>query len=775
MPFTLTETAPENGAVVLRDNDDPAADPPPAEQQQDDEAAPQPEQPLATTRLQTDRARREQPNNGYTPVIYKADTPPAPLGELAPVMAQIPTLQQKNIADDLFNLMVQARTGKECLLQLNTGQVFTSALVAVPKTANVRAIYGLNFGTAPLGANSPIKNTIMALTGDGGTLLGHPEVIVLPATTVNLQRCLAPTKEKTEQDLTNSNGTVQKFLCKPIQTQSKEDIMEIAPFPTFLAYDALTRDIPAVEFYDRVVSSTHTSPMMTHLLAFLRSVMVGELRRQDNPPSVALEEWNQAIPREARAWKIDKCKALFPQVYATTAPPQVPQGPPPPLPSLNEKLMEQMLELMRLQMAQQPKQASFQEEKKEETGLQELTTKVSDMESTQMKIMCGQHPDSDMSALPQWYNDLFRKNQDKKDRDMIVAKALSARPRFEDYKIKTYPEMKKMIIERNWVGHEAGMIPRFAYACYGLTVFALQDFTDDEVADMTFDEHALDSATYTTASEYKHAKKKLVATVPEDGPKWKAMILCFTNLLRNLFTLDSPMFAAMVELALLINDYPPEVLEKLPHHAKAAILWIIHLQARHYAQGHMYQGSPMGEFVHEFSYMVSLIKSGAMHQVSLAALPAGLLRPVSTKRKAEEGTTAGLGARLDELNRLEKRLKQMDYKKNPAGGDVGKEKEKRFDPWNEKLKATLEGPLRASHSPSLTQICTYCGLTRDDTLIPNASKRVCKSWMVLGKCNYQNCKLLHRTATDEQVTQILKKLDTFINAPDACPKGKGDS
>lgn len=713
----------------------------------------------------------QQPHlNGYVPTVYTADTPPAPRGEIAAELAKTSTLQQKTITADLYTLLQNAQTAPASLMQLNVGRIHTTALVPIPKTAKVRLVYDFSYGTAPLGSQSPIKDTLLALTGDGGALLGHPDAMVLPASSIKLRNCLAAPHDRIQQTLTNAASPVDKYLFKPGNIAAKEDIMGIAPIPAFMAYDALDRDIPAAEMYDRAISMEHNTPVMEHLLNFLRAVMVGDLRKTDKSPAVDLTDWNKALPREAREWKIGQCNALFPTIFAPQhGPVSVPNGPPP-LPSTNDKLMEQMLKFMNLQMAKEnSSQAGFQEEKKEEHQPADLSTKVSDIETERMLIMCGQDPTSDVSALPKWFGDLFRKNMDKKDKDMIVAQALSARPRFEDYPIKAYPEMKRMIMDRNWVGFEAGMTPCFAYACYGLTPFALQDFTEDEVANMTWDEHALEAANSTSATEYKQAKKKLVASIPEDGQKWKAMILRFTNLLRMLFTMECPLFLKMVEIALLINGYPPEVINKLSHAAKAALTWVVHLQARYFAQGKMYAENPEGEYLPAFTRVFHLLKSGAIHQISIATLPAALQNPPG-KRKGDE--IEGLrGAHLDSLMRIEKKLKTLEGGKT-TDNETGKEK--RVDPWNTKLKEKLEAPLTVAAYPTLTQICTYCGLTKEDTLIPNASKRICKSWLVLGKCRYPNCKLLHRTATEEQVTVILKKLDQFVNAPEQCPKGKGD-
>ena len=74
---------------------------------------------------------------------------------------------------------------------------------------------------------------------------------------------------------------------------------------------------------------------------------------------------------------------------------------------------------------------------------------------------------------------LFQKNQDKTDRDHIVAEVLAGKGHFEDTEIPIFPELKKMIFERNWVGGEAGGTPKFAYAWYDIPPFTMLDLSED--------------------------------------------------------------------------------------------------------------------------------------------------------------------------------------------------------------------------------------------------------------------------------------------------------
>ena len=337
------------------------------------------------------------------------------------------------------------------------------------------------------------------------------------------------------------------------------------------------------------------------------------------------------------------------------------------------------------------------EEKKEEAP----SLKASTFEKQILKTLCGLPRDIDDSSLPKWYLDLFGKNQDDKDRDQIVAEVLTSTLRFKDAEIPVYPELKKIILKRNWVGGKAGSKPKYAYMCYGITPFAMMDLLEDQIAQMEFDSQFIADSSTITPSELKALKQKLIAKVPMDGAKWKAILLKFTNLLFILFKGKCPLYTKMLDIAKAIRKYPAEVLDKNPMHAKASVLWVIHLQASHFAQGKMDPRSPTTMCLPAFKLMYNQICSTAVHMVSIAGLPA----------KLEYTPTPDL-KRKHEPKPLDPEAGQPDQKKGKPS------KEKKEAPWNTLLKDALENPLKVAGNPSLKAIARHCNLLRDDMIIP---------------------------------------------------------
>ena len=78
-------------------------------------------------------------------------------------------------------------------------------------------------------------------------------------------------------------------------------------------------------------------------------------------------------------------------------------------------------------------------------------------------------------------------------------------------------EKRGEIVGGGWVGGEAGGQPKYAYACYGVSPFAMLDLSDDIIANMDLTASFLCKLSAVTLKDLKSSKVRLVATVPMDG------------------------------------------------------------------------------------------------------------------------------------------------------------------------------------------------------------------------------------------------------------------
>ena len=691
------------------------------------------------------------PMTNHTPVLFTNINLPDAIGDIAKTFAATPTNIQRKNAMDLYDYL----WNEQEITRVNVGNPLMTAIVAIPNTCKVKVVYGLGYGTAGLGQTTPIDNKFIMLHGEGNnTDIGYPDVIMMNNNIRKQTEVLNPSDATVQDLLTTKGENFGNHLTPPRLVTTKKKIMNIAPIPSYFIYDGFEQELNAADIYERLLQSAHPSEMLTHAASFLRSVLVGPFRNDDNKPSIPLAEWNSMIPRHAKLWRKGKVESLFPLIFIT---PALPNTHPTSAPinttsDTNSTLIATLL--AELQKARDHRAPINNEEKKDEDATP--TTKVSNFEKSILKTMCGLPNQCDDDILPTWYLHLFRKHQDDKDRDHIVAETLNNTARFEDAEIPVYPELKKMILKRNWVGGEAGGNPKYAYACYGLTPFAMLDLTEDQIATMELDQHFLRESSNVTPQDIKASKGKLQATVPTDGTKWKQIILRFTNLLLLLFKGDCPLYIKMLDIAKALRKYPLEVIQNLPMHAKASILWIIHLQARHFAQGKMKCERPYDMCLPAFGLMFNQICSTAIHTVSVAGLPAKFELPTGSlsKKNANPPPEKPYHEPPTKIPRLTPTIKNEG-------------------PWHPKLKAALAGPLKVAGYPTLRDIARHCQLLRDDNVVPNVNRDTCRAWILFGQCRYgKKCRFSHPTASDEQAEQILRKFEKFIQAPDQLKKGE---
>ena len=259
-----------------------------------------------------------------------------------------------------------------------------------------------------------------------------------------------------------------------------------------------------------------------------------------------------------------------------------------------------------------------------------------------------------------------------------------------------------------------------------------------------------------TPADIKATKSRLQAKIPSCGVKWKEILLKFTNLLFVLFRGECPLYIKMLAICKAIRKYKQDILDGVPIHAKASILWIIHKQSRHFAQAKMSSSDLPSSCLPEFQMMYNMILANAIHRVSVAGLPLQLEQTTHPVDALKHGNTTGSGGPGSKTTE--------DKPEGPAKKKVKVQQER---PWHPKLKAALAGPMRQAGFPSLRLIANFCGLAKDDTIVPDSAPDECRQNIMFGRCRYGNkCNNKHVTASDAQAQTILSKFERFINAPD---------
>jgi len=691
---------------------------------------------------------------GYVATHYTG-TLQAATGCIATEFAKATLMEQRRVATTLHTFLADPQSD---LRDLNGDQTPFTAMISVPGTHKLKILFGLGYGTSGIGQVSPIAKRLLALFGEGSAIMGPAQVISLDPAIRAEARVLNLTDAEIQTVFQTGNHLVDQKVEKANNVTNHADILRIAAIPTYLVYDGFNKDLDAAEVYERVMDCQEASDMRTHALAFLRSCMIGGWRLNDAKPFIATDQFYGMVPPEARVWANQQCRTLFPTIMGTapafpfppapttpapgTAPRQV--TPPGSLPQGSPSYTLDASAIQQLIMhASSANVIPSQDEAKKSADATEF--KVSDAEKARMRAMCGLDASAPDAAFPKWFRDLFAKNQDEKDRAHIISHAIERTFMYEDAEVPLYPSLVKMILTRKWTGNDLGRRPAYIHAAAGLSPFAMVDLSEDDVALMQQDYDDLTSASSVSPSEYRAARAKLVAKTPEDGDSFMLMLKRYVNFLFALFQGASPLYKLVKGIVDALREYSPNARSKLTVDVKSAILWIILLQARRFAQGKMIGETPcLGEFIH----MSNLVKAKSCEMISHIEVPTDLLRP-SKKR-------SGAAKTVDTTNTTVK-----DADPFPKKGKATPQ----IQPYSQELKKIFDQPMKDANYPGINRICEYCAVSKE-AIIPNIGRDDCIQYLLTGNCKYgKQCKFHHKTATKAQVIGITAKLDRFLKDP----------
>ena len=326
-----------------------------------------------------------------------------------------------------------------------------------------------------------------------------------------------------------------------------------------------------------------------------------------------------------------------------------------------------------------------------------------------MKWMCGLDDTVGDECFPKWFRDIFAKHLDDVARAQVIAEAVDQSWILEDVEVPVYPALIKTIIKRDWTASDLGKRAVLVNAAKGLFPFALIDLTDEDVALMVEDDEDLYKATAVSAAEVKAARAKVKATTPATAEEFMLMLKRFTNLLYALFSSQSPGTSRCMGWSKALHNYSPNARAQLSHDVKTAILWIIMLQSRWFAQGKMTgPHACLGEFVN----MVNQIQAKNCRAIAHVKVPTELLDRGKKRKQPTDQNSQALGAKGTNPQPLKKpKIRQ------PHNTDIAA-----F--FNKKCMAD-------AGNPPLRRICTYCGITKEE-LIPELPCTDCRQFLVMG-------------------------------------------
>ena len=125
-------------------------------------------------------------------------------------------------------------------------------------------------GLSGIGQSSPTDNNFLWMHGDGGAELGAPSTLMFPTSARDVKQVSCMTEDQFKQKLVKKGGNTYSWpLITKANVSTTQDIMSIAPIPSFLVYDGVNKDLNAAELLECITSiPNNTTPALTHATLF---------------------------------------------------------------------------------------------------------------------------------------------------------------------------------------------------------------------------------------------------------------------------------------------------------------------------------------------------------------------------------------------------------------------------------------------------------------------------------------------------------------------------
>jgi hypothetical protein len=647
-------------------------------------------------------------------------TLPAATGDIAKEFHKLTTDDQTNLATTVYDFL-QDNTND--ITKLNAEHRLFSIIINVPQTNLLKVAYGLAYGTSGIGEASPLDSKILMLTGEGNQSVGCPTAIELPNSIRTIQQMKCPTDTQVQTALGTNKTSWHRFRTNNIDDETVVDIMQLAPIPTFLIYDGFNKDISAEKLYERILSiANQNNDMIIHCKKFLRACMV--LRNQpDSKPHTAPSHFMATPSPALRKWAKTKFTTMFPMFNPQ---PQVHNQP-------NQGITPELAALIaRLAPPQTRTPAVEETVQKPEDKLGMSTTELANT----LK-MCGLQSGEE-SLLPAWFEKVNEKGQNDNTRNQIIINTLK-NIMFDDAEIPITAPLLVMIRKRKWLSDDP--VATYRTAAKGLSVFAVGTLTEDEVAIINDTMEALEQATTTTAKEYKDVTS-IKAKVPKEAHDFLLLLKTFANLLYALFGSSCPLYIQVRAIIRSFTTYSRTAMKALSMAAKAAVLWILLLQTRHFAAGNQ---TTLAEF-RNMADKVTAKDSNITH----AEVPAAFLIDDDKRKRKREDAPA-------EDNRT-----PVTPKGNDQGNPVTPSPDRKVRVHPLIKEKIIDNVVKQNPNTPIRKICRFAN-TELSKLSKDPSKCVLG---MLGSCRSRFCRRKHVAATDEEAKHMVMLLEKAILNPD---------
>ena len=514
----------------------------------------------------------------------------------------------------------------------------------------------------------------------------------------------------------------------------------LIPIPAIYVSDGFDEDMDAADLFERLNDIHPPKELQVqrslHLIRTFLTAVVVKYNQKDPtiiPPTATFMTQTSALLNK---WKMQRMQALFPELMKPNTNAMMAQNQtPPPATTVSTNKEWSPEAFLQAFAAMKPITAEHTTNDNKDVSTKE-TLGMGTFAYNLLLDLCGLAPSTADEIIPLW-KQLAEKNLSKSDKTTFVRRSIENRVKWSESKVLPLNALLTMIVTRAWEGETT--LSSLTSAAKGLTPFAVPCLTESEVTSQNDLADALAAASSTTVRD--HSSLKLIATAPTSFDGLVKRIKRFGNLIYATFGDTSALFMQLEDMISALDTYGEYARTTMSHQTIASILWITHLQSRHYAAGAMKGEKALKA---EFTTMMNAImtKAPVLHMDTPPKLytnpsDKSLKRPLPSDHQTnDESPTKKQQPNNDKYQLVERNV------------------------MNPKMKIAMTPILSLSRVPNMGKICRAARANAGD-LFPT-HKDICIRSQVLGKC-FTSCNHKHIRLSDRDVERAIKILEP-VNA-----------
>ena len=666
-------------------------------------------------------------------------------GTLATIFTQRENRATATAHEDMVEfLSTKLDENKSNKLQFNNDLI--PFIAAVPNSIRkVRLVYGIGSSIGLTGIHdNELEDQILVLSGEYEAGVAFPSVLQFPPTALTPITLKVPSFEQFGTELRKGNTNAKWFKYADLTTEA--NLPMLAPIPAIYCSDGFDGDIDAADLFERLTAIQESRERKLnrslHLLrSFLTAVVVNYNKKDPTIFAPITTFMTQASPL-LNKWKKQRMLTLFPalnETATTHTPPTTNTTPDPPRRTESENKEWSPEAFLKAFAALKTDATKNNEDPNKDQPTKE-TLGMGTFAYHLLLDLCGLTPSNADEILPLW-KQLAEKNLSKSDKTTFVRRAIEDRIKWSESKVLPLNTILTMVVTRAWEGETT--LSSLTSAAKGLTPFAVPCLSESEVTSQNDQADALEAASNTTVKD--HSSLKLIASAPTSFDGLVKRIKRFGNLIFAIFGENSALFMQLEDMISALDTYGEYARTTMSHQTIASILWITHLQARHYSAGAMKGQKALKA---EFTNMMNAImtKAPVLHMDT----PPTLYTDDSNKNTHKRAASPQL---------YPQNQPPPDKKLKPNNNNDRYQLVER-NVMNPKMKNAMAPILSLPRIPNMGKICRAARANAGD-LFPN-HKDICIRSQILGKC-FASCTHKHIKLSDRDVETAIKILES-VNA-----------